>query len=212
MKYISMDIGENELLGTEDQMAIELNQFRKLQRKLNGESWNEFYENYLCALGEKASGNRALHLYESQDWKKVGNTGSILIIVGTTICGMFTFTSYASVIVIGSLNFMSTLVATLLKFYQPELKAQAHLQASQRYGRLHRKIALELNLNRTDRDKSDGLCNYSKQEYDRIIEEAPVLTKKTLRWFRNEIGDLEEPCALPDILNTIQPIHVNRNT
>lgn len=193
----------------------ELHRLQGLQKQVNAQSWNHISESFIQSWGEKASGNRTLHLVDSVHWDRVSNIGSLVVIISSTLCGMFTLTNSFSVYVVGAMNFVGTLCATMLKFYKPEIKAQHHLQTAQRYGELYRKIAFELSQSRSDRSHSDEISRIARDRYDTIQNNAPTLRESTILWMKNRVPTPDanvtgHVCYVPDVFEVVQHIEINK--
>tara|TARA_Y100000389_G_C17430210_1_gene502113 strand:+ start:815 stop:1486 length:672 start_codon:yes stop_codon:yes gene_type:complete len=176
--------------------------------------WSDSLENVLKMWGEKAAGNRELHLNSVRHWKKVSSYFSIPLIFLTTITSVSTFSAvnyedyeywmYAA----GTVNLIAAFLTSLNKYLKPEEKIQAHYQSARAFGAFYRKIVLEMSLSRTNREPTNILTKWAKNEYDKLIMDSPILPNKIINIYKslhtNNINT-------PDIILNDFTIHINRN-
>jgi hypothetical protein len=107
--------------------------------------------------------------------------------------------------IIGGLNLIAGIIATIMQFLKINELMESHRSASQLYGKLSRRIRLELNLPLVDR-AFDGaqMVHDCQQEMDRLIEQSPPIPKKILTAFDKEFPD-DNIFRKPEILH-IHPI------
>jgi len=103
------------------------------------------------------------------------------------------------------LNLIAGIIATIMQFLKINELMESHRSASQLYGKLSRKIRLELNLPLVNRT-ADGaeIVHDAQQEMDRLIEQSPPLPKKILVAFDKEFPD-DNIFTKPEILH-VHPI------
>ena len=176
-------------------------------------SWSDSLENVLKMWGEKAAGNRELHLNSVRHWKKVSSYLSIPLIFLTTITSISTFNAvnyeeyvywmYAA----GSVNLIAAFLTSLNKYLKPEEKIQAHYQSAKNFGCFYRKLVLELSLSRSNREHTSILTKWAKEQYDKLIQDAPLISKDVIHNFKNS-HTLKS--NTPDIVLNDFTIHINR--
>ena len=107
--------------------------------------------------------------------------------------------------IIGGLNLIAGIIATIMQFLKINELMESHRSASQLYGKLSRKIRLELNLPLVNRT-ADGaeIVHDAQQEMDRLIEQSPPLPKKILVAFDRDFPD-DNIFTKPEILH-VHPI------
>ena len=103
--------------------------------------------------------------------------------------------------VIGGLNLVAGLVATIMQFLKINELMENHKAAALSYGLLSRNVRLTLALAREERNQ-DGLdfVNNSKTEYDRLIEQSPAIPTNILIQFEKEYP-LDNVFTKPEILD-----------
>ena len=92
---------------------------------------------------------------------------------------------------IGAGNLIAGLIATISTFLKLNENTQAHKLAATNFGKFSRKIRLELALPLKDRTKDGAvMIDEARQEYDRLLEEAPDIPRLQLEAFEREFpGD-----------------------
>jgi len=103
--------------------------------------------------------------------------------------------------VIGGLNLIAGLIATIMQFLKINELMENHKAAALSYGLLSRNIRLTLSLAREERNQ-DGLdfVNNCKTEYDRLIEQSPTVPAVILVEFEKEYP-LDNIFTKPEILD-----------
>jgi hypothetical protein len=107
--------------------------------------------------------------------------------------------------IIGGLNLIAGIIATIMQFLKINELMESHRSASQLYGKLSRRIRLELNLPLVNRtlDGSD-MVHDCHQEMDRLIEQSPPIPRKVLSDFERDFPD-DKIFTKPEILH-VHPI------
>jgi hypothetical protein len=173
------------------------------------DSWNEQHENILRQWGESAGCYRYMHHRAFIMYKKLSMRFTLPVIVLSTLTGTANFAqeqfpeSIRSMVpsVIGGLNLIAGLVATIMQFLKINELMENHKAAALSYGLLSRNVRLTLSLAREERNQ-DGLdfVNNCKTEYDRLIEQSPSVPSTILLDFEKEYP-LDSVFTKPEILD-----------
>jgi len=163
--------------------------------------------------GEAAACYRYLNYQAFLMFQKLSMRFTLPVIVLSTITGTANFAqeqfpvSIRSSVpsIIGGLNLIAGIIATIMQFLKINELMESHRSASQLYGKLSRKIRLELNLSLVNRsmDGSD-MVHDCQQEMDRLIEQSPPLPKSILTAFDREFPS-DDVFTKPEILH-VHPI------
>ena len=186
--------------------ALEGVRLTRIKKKINSSSWSNELEDLMRSWGEKAAGNREMHDNAASKWRKFSNKLYIPILFMTTVTGVSNF-SVASTLhyelimyVMGTLNILCAFLTGILKFYKPDKKAENHATTARSFGSFYRNVTLELGMSREERSSSDELAKWAKNEYDRMQQNAPPLSKAIINEF---IKTHPNQVNLPDVaLNT----------
>lgn len=166
--------------------------------------WDDNIENLLKQWGEKAAGHRDVHLENARQWKRISNRITVPIIFCSTLSSITTITAidfndyaywmYAA----ASVNVLTAFLTGMNKFLRPDEYFQKHLTSSKGFGKFYRNVQLELNVSRVTRQSSKTFSKWAKTEYDRLINEAPVLSDNILDHYNKK---KQTHTHIPDIHN-----------
>jgi hypothetical protein len=182
---------------------------KKKELQLREESWNDQHESILRQWGEASGCYRYMNHRAFLMYKGLSMRFTLPVIVLSTLTGTANFAqeqfpeSMRSMVpsVIGGLNLIAGLVATIMQFLKINELMENHKAAALSYGLLSRNIRLMLALPRRERG-ADGLdfVNNCKAEYDRLIEQSPSIPTSILTEFEKEYP-LDNVFTKPEILD-----------
>lgn len=195
-----MDIQPNN----EESLALEVVRVQGLKKKINLHSWNDHLENLMKSWGEKAAGNRELHEKAAKKWKRFSEKMYVPMIALTTIAGVTNFGAADSdyntywMYVVGVINIITSFIASVIKYYKPDEKIQAHSSVARSFGSYYRMMTLELGTSREDRMSPEEITKWAKTEYDRMLKDAPSIPSDVIKEFKEKHqDDINIPdCAL----------------
>ena len=188
--------------------------YYKMSEEINMEEmWNEYHENILRQWGEAAACYRYMHHRSFLMYKKLSLRFNLPVIVLSTITGTANFAQStlpasiqpAAPSIIGGLNLVAGLIATIMQFLKVNELMENHRTAALGHGGLSRNIRLQLALPREER-KKEGLkfVEECKATYDSLLEQSPAVPKKILLNFEKEYP-IDGVFTKPEILN-VRPI------
>ena len=173
------------------------------------DSWNEQHENILRQWGEASGCYRYMHHRAYLMYKGLSMRFTLPVIVLSTITGTANFAqeqfpeNLRGMVpsVIGGLNLVAGLIATIMQFLKINELMENHKAAALSFGLLSRNIRLELALAREERT-TDGLefVTRCKNEYDRLIEQSPSIPSAILADFERDYP-LDNIFTKPEILD-----------
>lgn len=173
------------------------------------DSWNEQHESILRQWGEASGCYRYMHHRAYLMYKGLSMRFTLPVIILSTITGTANFAqeqfpeNLRGMVpsVIGGLNLIAGLVATIMQFLKINELMENHKAAALSFGLLSRNIRLELALAREERS-TDGLefVTRCKNEYDRLIEQSPSVPSTILAEFEKEYP-LDNIFTKPEILD-----------
>jgi|TARA_B110000259_G_scaffold3260_2_gene3811 hypothetical protein len=179
-------------------------------------SWNDQHENILRQWGEAAGCYRFMNHRAYLMYKSLSMRFTLPVIILSTITGTANFAQStlplsiqpAAPSVIGGLNLIAGLIATVMQFLKINELMENHRTAALSYGLLSRNIRLTLALPREER-KKDGLkfVDECKAEYDRLIEQSPSVPINIIKDFETMYKDDEIEFVKPEILD-VRPIGI----
>ena len=182
---------------------------REKELEIREKSWNDQHESILRQWGEASGCYRYMNHRAYLMYKSLSLRFTLPVIILSTLTGTANFAQDqfpesiqpAVPSIIGGLNLIAGLVATISNFLKINELMENHKTAALAYGLLSRNIRLTLALSRRERN-SDGLdfVNTCKAEYDRLIEQSPAIPTSILNDFEKEYP-LDNIFTKPEILN-----------
>ena len=194
-------------LGLDAEEALERAKLTDLRKKQNAKSWSKNMEKLLAAWGEKAAGLRFMHAKTGGSWKTFANKLALSSIFVTTIASSLSLVATSIdneeikdgfLFGVGSIGLVSALLQSLSKFYQAEEKAADHNNISKQFGSFYRYMTLQMGMSPEDRVPADQLSEYSLKEYERLMTEAPSLSQKSVKLFKNTFKNSKQ--SIPDVV------------
>ena len=208
----------NRTLKVNSETSVVNSELLNMKKKLNAEAWSNEIEDVMQAWGEKAAGHKELHLNAASHWKSFGDKFYIPVILLTTLGGVSNFgaanvdTPFIWMYAIGSINMFAAALASLVQYYKPEEKTQAHTATAKNYGTFYRTVQVELSLSREDRMNYEDMIKYAKNEYDRIQIEAPNIPDIIIENFRRSHARDVIKMNLPEIVSNQYHIKISGRT
>jgi hypothetical protein len=182
--------------------------------------WSE-QEEYLLALwSDRSLCYKMMTERASRKFNREHLWFSIPVIILSTLCGSANLAVQSYVppnaqtiasAVIGIVSLFSGVLTTLQNFFSSAQKSESHRNASTSWGKLHRLIYTEMSLERAKRKPVKEFIRQCKNEYDRILDQSPVVPSAVLRRFIEDIKIhpsmmLPEECG--NLLHTTSWEHV----
>ena len=185
----------------------------KKVRSKNKFAWSPQQEQILKTWGEASACYRYMHNHAFLIYKKQNMQFSLPVIVLSTITGTANFAQSslpasirgAAPAMIGGLNLMAGIIATIMQFLKISEMMEGNRVASLQYGKLSRTIRLELTLPIEERS-CDGstMIDTCRAEYDKLIEQSPPIPYFVIQAFEKQFPD-DNGIFKPEIMH-IQPI------
>jgi len=173
------------------------------------ETWNEYHESILRQWGEASACYRYMHHRSFLMYKRMSLRFNLPVIVLSTLTGTANFAQStlpasmqpAAPSIIGGLNLVAGLIATVMQFLKVNELMENHRTAALGHGSLSRNIRLQLSLPHEER-KKEGLkfVDECKSIYDSLLEQSPPVPKKILLNFEKEYP-IDGVFTKPEILN-----------
>jgi hypothetical protein len=154
--------------------------------------WHGQHEKILKEWGEASSCYRLLHFKAYQVNKQWSMGFTLPVIIISTVTGTANFAqntfpkSWIAYVpsVIGAFNLIAAIMTTIAQFLKVTELMEGHRVTGIQYGKLARKIRLELTLPVSERTQhGDNMVEICRAEYDRLIEQSPPVPKDILLYF-----------------------------
>lgn len=162
--------------------------------ELVGREWSEQEEYLLVLWADRSMCYRILNERAHRKFYTEHLFFSIPVIILSTIAGTANFAiqtyvpdSYQTTaqMIIGIVNIFCGILTTLHNFFRSSEKCEAHRNSSSSWGKLYRMIFVELSLERKKRKPVKDFVRQCKNEYDRILEQNPIIPLDILEEFKN---------------------------
>jgi hypothetical protein len=190
-----------------------------VRKKKTPRVWHVQHEAILKEWGESSSCYRHMHFRAYQINKVWSMSFTLPVIIISTVTGTANFaqrTFPSSVIeyvplIIGAFNLVAAIMTTVAQFLKVTELMENHRVTSIQYGKLARKIRLELTLPVSERSQhGDNMVEMCRAEYDRLIEQSPPVPKGVITSFNKKFPDTSNVFSQPE-LTTIHPINMFDN-
>lgn len=197
----------------DEKSALASARLAKLRKQMNADAWSDELEDLMQSWGEKAAGNRELHSKAAGYWRKFSDRLYLPVILLSTIGGVSNFGAANAenpeywMYAIGGVNILAATLASIVQYYKPDEKTQAHSSTAKTFGSFYRNMTVELGLSREDRMNSEELTRWAKSEYDRIQNDAPSVPGPIVAQYQKSHQDNRNQ---PDVVNTKFEIKINR--
>tara|TARA_R110001583_G_scaffold6649_4_gene33754 strand:- start:1153 stop:1827 length:675 start_codon:yes stop_codon:yes gene_type:complete len=184
----------------------------ELQQK---KSWSLETEILLASWAEKASCMRWLHGRSERKYKRKYYCFSIPVIILSTLTGTANFAlkefvpeenQKIATAIIGGLNIFAGILSTLQNFLKVAELMESHRAQGVAWSKLGRNISIELALDPARRQPNMDFLKLSRAEYDRLIEQSPMIDDDIIHQFKNKFKNYE--VSKPSITNGLDKCHI----
>ena len=184
--------------------------------------WNSRVEEILNTWADISLCYKWLHESSYRKYIEINYRYSIPVIIlstltGTVNVGMAGLVSgeYSSIsqIVIGLISIITGVISTLQHFFRYAQISESHFNAYTGWSRLHRNIHIELNLQRKYRKKPGDFVKVCRSEYDRLMEQSPLIPTDIMDKFKSKHGDITKNGGLiiPDNIDNIKHVEIYKD-
>ena len=179
--------------------------------------WTTEAEDLLADWSEKASGYRWLHDRMEKKYRRRYYMFSIPVIIFSTLTGTANFgmDSYVSAedkstatAIVGGFNIACGILGTLQNFLRLAENMENHRVCGIAWSKLQRSIQIELSLDCSRRSPCHDFLNISRAEYDRLIEQSPLISDEVIQLFKVRFKDYD--ISVPSICNGLDKITIFR--
>ena len=179
------------------------------------QQWCPRQEQLLIRWAEKAAGYRWLHNHSRLHFKRIDNYLSYPSIVISSITGVGGFAvlnpsgnadvssdTKSKIMIVqymfAFLNVIGGILTSISKFSQSSQLSQAHSAMCVQYSKFYRNIDMELSLDVQHRGDVVDFVNKCREEYDRLLDDAPDIPANAILAFNLDFPDKENK---PDVCN-----------
>ena len=168
-----------------------INNTKITKEKIN--NWSNEQETLLVEWSEKAQCYRWLHSHAERKYRKGNFCFTIPVIIMSTLTGTANFAVESYIpkenqdlakMIIGSVNIFAGILSTLQNFLKYAECNESHRNANIAWSKFSRNIKIELSLKRTRRKEASDFLKIYRADYDRLIEQSPLIPEETLKQFK----------------------------
>ena len=155
-------------------------------------TWTKEQEELLAEWSEKGSCYRWLHSRAEKKYRCRNYSFTIPVIIMSTLTGTANFAmdsfvpeehKKVAMAGVGGVNILAGIISTLQNFLRYAELMEAHRSAGVSWSKLSRDICVELALDPPRRKPAGDFLNICRAEYDRLIEQSPMIDDSILSQF-----------------------------
>ena len=189
----------------------------KKQKELHSK-WTKEQELLLAEWAEKASCYRWLHGRAEKKYRQSNYAFTIPVIIMSTLTGTANFAmdsfvpaehKKTAMAAVGGVNILAGIISTLQNFLRYAELMEAHRSSGVAWSKLGRDICIELALDPPRRKPARDFLNICRAEYDRLIEQSPLMDDSIIAQFHAKFKNLDinkpEMCNGLDKCEIYQP-------
>ena len=199
--------------GKDAKKKEEDNKLKELHSK-----WTKEQEFLLAEWAEKASCYRWLHGRAEKKYRRSNYSFTIPVIIMSTLTGTANFAmdsfvpqehKKVAMAAVGGVNIFAGIISTLQNFLRYAELMEAHRSSGVAWSKLGRDICIELALDPPRRKPARDFLNICRAEYDRLIEQSPLMDDSIIAQFHAKFKNLDinkpEMCNGLDKCEIYQP-------
>ena len=199
--------------GKDSKKKEEDNKLKELHSK-----WTKEQEFLLAEWAEKASCYRWLHGRAEKKYRRSNYSFTIPVIIMSTLTGTANFAmdsfvpqehKKVAMAAVGGVNIFAGIISTLQNFLRYAELMEAHRSSGVAWSKLGRDICIELALDPPRRKPARDFLNICRAEYDRLIEQSPLMDDSIIAQFHAKFKNLDinkpEMCNGLDKCEIYQP-------
>jgi len=180
--------------------------------KTNNNGWTHDQEQLLAEWSDKGLCYRWLHDKTEKKYTRLNAMFTIPIIVLSTLTGAasvgldsFVPTDFQKNAqgIVGGVSIFTGIIGTIANFLRYAQGMEAHRSAGISWGKLQRKIAVELALAPPQRTECSDFLKLCRAEMDRLIEQNPTIPDEIIKEFEFQFKDIRD-VKRPEVCNTLE--------
>lgn len=170
--------------------------------------WNDALEQLICNEAEKASGLSWLHNKAEAHYSRLANFLQIPVIVLSTITGFLSGATIEGLpnIALGAISISVGVLGTINSYFGFQRRAEGHKLGATQYSAIHKTLAIEMSLPRTQRQPPKVLLKLIKDELARLAEILPRIPDGIILLYKKEIISKSQDVEHPEITNGIHAV------
>lgn len=183
--------------------------------------WTQDHENIIIEWADKALCYRWLHAKANAKYARQNAWYTIPVIVISTLTGTANFAQervpiqYQSlfVMLVGGFNILAGIITTIQQFLKITQLNESHRVSGIAWDKFYRNIKIQLAKHPDERQDVTKFIDYSKEEFDRLMDTSPNIPKDVIQKFNKTFKEAPEfdDIIKPEICDKIAPTANFRN-
>lgn len=188
--------------------------------RLPNNGWTNEQEELLAEWSDKGLCYRWLHDKTEKKYTRLNAMFTIPIIILSTLTGTASvgLDSFVPVDfqknaqgIVGGVSILTGILGTISNFLRYAQGMEAHRSAGVSWGKLQRRIAIELALAPPQRTECSDFLKLCRAEMDRLIEQSPMIPDDIVKQFEAQFRGVHD-VKRPEICNTLEHTRIFRDT
>ncbi len=181
--------------------------------------WTKEQESLLAEWAEKSSCYRWLHGRAEKKYRRSNYAFTIPVIIMSTLTGTANFAmdsfvpeenKQMAMACVGGVNILAGIISTLQNFLRFAELMESHRTSGVSWSKLNRDICVELALDPPRRKPAGDFLNICRAEYDRLIEQSPLIDDSILKMFHSKFHDTD--INKPEMCNGLDKCEIYKPT
>lgn len=186
---------------------------------MSNNGWTPEQEELLAEWSDKGLCYRWLHDKTEKKYTRLNAMFTIPIIVLSTLTGTASvgLDSFVPVDfqknaqgIVGAVSILTGIIGTIANFLRYAQGMEAHRSAGVSWGKLQRRIAVELALAPPQRTECSDFLKICRAEMDRLIEQSPTIPDDIVMQFEARFRDVQD-VKRPEVCNSLEHTHIYRD-
>lgn len=166
--------------------------------------WEHEEEQLLKEWAEKAMCFKWLHTKANKKYSKINMKVTIPVIILSTLTGTANFAQERIpkdqqslyVMIVGSFNIIAGVITTIAQYFKISEINEGHRIAALSWDKFSRNIRIQLTKRPKNRDNSNSLMRYAKDEFDRLMEVSPDIPDEIIEQFKKTFIPNNDPMKI----------------
>jgi len=187
--------------------------------RLPNNGWTVEQEELLAEWSDKGLCYRWLHDRTEKKYTRMNAVFTIPIIIlstltGTASVGLDSFVPVGfqknAQGIVGGVSILTGIIGTIANFLRYAQGMEAHRGACISWGKLQRRIAVELALAPSQRSDCAEFLRLCRAEMDRLIEQSPTIPDEVIGQFENQFRGIKD-VKRPEVCNSLEHTYIFRD-
>lgn len=181
-------------------------------------TWNPSLETFFVQTAERSHCLSWIHKKSEEKYSRYRTFIDLPVIIVSGLTGflsvgsdsIFGETTHTPNVVLGIASLCVSILNTIGSYFAWSKRAEGHRITSIQYSKLYRLLKIEMSLVREERMPPTELLKYTKEQYDRLQEIAPLVPPSVIADFKAKFNNEKyKDVAFPEETNGLERVKVN---